>query len=74
MYEVIHKDQSVGDRAKYRYVDIYVKDYAEALEVSTKKMIQGSKLYIVETAELFVLNEDDGVWCSAMDGAVLGEA
>ncbi len=71
MYEVIQKTQGVGEHSKYKYVDIYVKDRAEAMEISTQKLTQGSKLYVVETAELFILNEDDGVWCSAVDGTVL---
>lgn len=73
MYEVIHKTQGVGEYETYNYADIYVKDRREALEVDTSHRIQGSKLYIVETAELFVLNEDEGMWCSATDGSVLGE-
>lgn len=71
MYEVVHQTQGAGVYFQYKYVDIYVKDSAEALTVSTRKLTQGSKLYIVETAELFVLNEDEGVWCSAADGTVL---
>lgn len=73
MYEVIHKTQGVGERTKYRYADIYVKDRDEAMAISTSELIQGSKLYVIETAELFVLNEDEGKWCSAVDGAVLQE-
>ncbi len=73
MYEVIHKTQGVGEYDKYKYADVYVKDRCEALGVSTGHRIQGSKLYIVETAELFVLNENEGVWCSSADGAVLRE-
>ena len=71
MYEVNHKEQGVGDQPKFKFVDIYVKDRQEALTVDTNQLIQGSKLYIVETAELFVLNEDEGVWYSAVDGSVL---
>ena len=73
MYEVIHKTQGVGEYDKYKYADIYVKDRAEATKINTNHLIQGSKLYIVETAEQFVLNQDDGVWCSAVDGTMLGE-
>ena len=73
MYEVIHKTQGVGEFDKYKYADIYVKNRAEAMEISTNHLIQGSKLYIVETAELFVLNQDNGVWCSTADGTMLGE-
>ena len=71
MYEVIQKVQCAGEYSKYKYVDIYVKDRTEALSISTNDLIQGSKLYIVESAELFVLNRDEGVWCSAVDGAAL---
>ncbi len=73
MYEWIHKAQGVGDHDTYKYADIYVKDRAEAVKVSTNNLAQGSKLYIVEAAELFVLNEDEGVWCSAVNGAALTE-
>ena len=74
MYEVIHKNQGIDEFSTYKYVDIYVKNRNEALKIDTTGLIQGSKLYIVEAAELFILNEDDGVWCSAVDGTVLGEA
>ena len=73
MFEVIHKTQGVGEFDKYKYADIYVKNRTEAMEISTNFLIQGSKLYIAETAELFVLNQNDGVWCSAVDGSMLGE-
>ena len=73
MYEYKHSVQSRGDTPRYRYVDIYVKDMAEALEIETGHLTQGSKLYIVETAELYVLNENAGVWCSAVDGRKLGQ-
>ncbi len=71
MYEVKHMAQGRGDSPKYRYVDIYVKDLTEAMTVETSQLTQGSKLYIVETAELYVLNENEGLWCSAVDGTVL---
>ena len=71
MYVLEHVTQSRGDTPKYKYVDIYVKDVAEALEVETYHFTQGSKLYIVETAELYILNENAGLWCSAVDGAIL---
>lgn len=71
MVEIKHMSLSLGDRPKRKFVDIYVKDRGEALTVNTDRLIQGSKLWIVETAELYVLNEDGGLWCSALDGAVL---
>lgn len=61
MYEVIHHDPTIDEHAKYTYADIYVKDRAEAASVSTSLRVQGSKMYIVETAELYVLNQDEGV-------------
>ncbi len=71
MYEILHKGQGSGESYKYQYMDIYVKDRAEALAVNRTRLTQGSKLYIIETAELYVLNEDRGQWCSAVDGTVL---
>ena len=71
MYEILHRDQGSGECFKYKYMDIYVKDRAEALTVNRAKLTQGSKLYIIETAELYVLNENGGLWCSAVDGTVL---
>ena len=71
MYEVVHQTQSAGKHFQYMYMDIYVKDRAEALAVSTQKLTQGSKLYIVEKAELFVLNDNGGEWYSAIDGTPL---
>lgn len=71
MVEIKHMEQGMGDCSKYRFVDVYVKDRAEAMDVNTSFLIQGSKLLIIETAELFILNEDEGVWCSAFDGTPL---
>ena len=71
MVEIKHMEQGSGDCPKHKFVDVYVKDHAEAVTVDTSRLIQGSKLWIVEAAELYVLNEDGGVWCSAMDGTVL---
>lgn len=71
MFEVKHIEQGTGEGPKFKFVDIYVKNRGEALTVGTDQLIQGSKLLIIETAELFVLNEDEGVWCHALDGTVL---
>lgn len=70
MQEIKHKEQRVGE-IKFKMLDIYVKDRAEALTVDTSLLMQGSKMLIIETVELFILNEDGGVWCSALDGSVL---
>lgn len=71
MVEFKHMEQGAGDCPKYKFSDIYVKDRQEAMEVDTSLLIQGSKLFIIETAELFILNQDGGTWCSALDGAFL---
>ena len=73
MFEVKHMELGVSDNPKYRFADIYVKNRTEAQAVKTDQLVQGSKLFIIETAELFVLNEDGGVWCSAVDGTVMEE-
>jgi hypothetical protein len=71
MVEIKHMEQGAGDCPKYKFADIYVKDREEALAVDTSLFIQGSKLFIIETAELFILNQDGGLWCSAVDGAFM---
>ena len=71
MQEIKHKEQRVGENLTYKMLDIYVKDVSEALTVDTALLLQGSKMLIIETMELFVLNEDGGVWYSASDGSVL---
>ena len=35
--------------------------------------IQGSKMYIIETAELYVLQANKKLWRSAIDGSPLSE-
>ena len=71
MQDIIHKEQSVGDTLTYRMKDLYVKDREEAMTVKTTLLLQGSKLFIVETMELFILNEDGGVWYRVPDMTVL---
>lgn len=70
MVKITHMEQSRGaNQPNYVLADVYVKNRAEAEELDTSLLIQGSKLLVIETAELFVLNEDGGIWCSALDGA-----
>lgn len=71
MYKRV-KDNYTDKAHKYReYADIYVGDREEGLSLDTDDYIQGSKLYVVELAELFVLNRTGGAWCSVNDGASL---
>ena len=66
-----HEDQR---KKKHReYAEIYVDDRAEALTVDPDDYIQGSKMYIIETAELYVLQANRKQWRSAMDGSPLRE-
>lgn len=68
------KDSYLDDNNKFReYAEIYVDDRAEALTVDPNDYIQGSKMYIIETAELYVLQSNRKQWCSAMDGSPLRE-
>ena len=68
------KDSYLDDNNKFRvYAEIYVDDRAEALSVDPNDYIQGSKMYIIETAELYVLQSNRKQWRSAMDGSPLRE-
>ena len=71
MVEIMHMERHTGDRPKRRMVDIYVKNSAEARTVDTSLLIQGSKLLVIETMELFILDDDGGVWRNVSDGAVM---
>ncbi len=71
MYKRV-KDNYTDDSRKYReYADVYVGDKQEGLSLDTDDYVQGSKLYVVETAELYVLNRAGGYWCSVVDGTPL---
>ena len=71
MYKRV-KDNYTDDSRKYReYADVYVGDKQEGLSLDTDDYVQGSKLYVVETAELYVLNRAGGSWCSVVDGTPL---
>ena len=73
MYKRV-KDKHADEYNKYReYAEIYVDDKTEALNVDPDDYIQGSKMYIIETAELFVLQANRKQWRSANDGSPLGE-
>ena len=71
MYKRV-KDSYVDDKKKRReYADIYVGDLAEARAVDTDDYIQGSKLYVVAEAALFVLQATGSIWRNAVNGAAL---
>ena len=73
MYKRV-KDKHEDTRKKYReYAEIYVDDRAEALTMDPDDYIQGSKMYIIETAELYVLQANRKQWRSAQDGSPLSE-
>jgi hypothetical protein len=73
MYKRV-KDDYNDERNKHReYAEIYVDDKAEALTIDPDDYIQGSKMYIIETAELYVLQANRKQWRSAKDGSPLSE-
>ena len=73
MYKRV-KDDYNDERNKHReYAEIYVDDKAEALTIDPDDYIQGSKMYIIETAELYVLQANRKQWRSAKDGSPLRE-
>ena len=53
------------------YADIYVENNKEAQSLDTNDYIQGSKLYVIETAQLYVLSREGGEWRSSTNGSVL---
>ena len=68
------KDSYLDEHKKFReYAEIYVDDVEEALSIPPDDYIQGSKMYIIETAELYVLQANRKQWRSASDGRPLGE-
>ena len=73
MYKRV-KDKHEDTHKKHReYAEIYVDDKTEALAVDPDDYIQGSKMYIIETAELYVLQANRKQWRSAKDGSPLSE-
>ena len=73
MYKRV-KDDYNDERNKHReYAEIYVDDKAEALTIDPDDYIQGSKMYIIETAELYVLQANRKQWRSAKAGSPLSE-
>ena len=73
MYKRV-KDDYNDERNKHReYAEIYVDDKAEALTLAPDDYIQGSKMYIIETAALSVLQANRKQWRSAKDGSPLSE-
>ena len=73
MYKRV-KDKHEDQRKRYReYAEIYVDDRAEALTVDPDDYIQGSKMYVIETAELYVLHFGRKQWRNAYDGSPLEE-
>ena len=73
MYKRV-KDKHEDRHKRYReYAEIYVDDRAEALAIDPDDYIQGSKMYVIETAELYVLQSNRKQWRSAYDGKPLSE-
>jgi hypothetical protein len=73
MYKRV-KDKHEDKFKRYReYAEIYVDDIEEALTVDPDDYIQGSKMYIIETAELYVLQANRKQWRSVDDGSPLSE-
>ncbi|MBQ9780421.1 MAG: hypothetical protein IJW00_05710 [Clostridia bacterium] len=70
MYKRV-KENSWMNGVQREYADIYVENVREAKTVDTNDYIQGSKLYVIETAQLYVLSREGGVWRNASNGSVL---
>ena len=73
MYKRVKDDYEDKTKKHREYAEIYVDDVAEALTVDPDDYIQGSKMYIIETAELYVLQANRKQWRSAKNGRPLSE-
>lgn len=73
MYKRVKDDYEDKNKKHHEYAEIYVDDVAEALTVDPDDYIQGSKMYIIETAELYVLQANRKQWRSAKNGRPLSE-
>ena len=73
MYKRVKDDYDDEHKKHREYAEIYVDDKAEALTVDPDDYIQGSKMYVIETAELYVLQSNRKQWRSARDVSPLRE-
>lgn len=73
MYKRVKDDHNDRYNKHREYAEIYVDDRKEALSLDPDDYIQGSRMYIIETAELYVLQANRKQWRSATDGHPLDE-
>ncbi len=52
---------------------ILVTTRAEALALSTERLVQGCMLFVIRTGSLYMLDADGGSWYNTADGALLTE-
>lgn len=52
---------------------IYVTTRNEARSLSTDRLVQGSVLFVIRTGQMYMLDEDGGVWRNIASGSALTE-
>lgn len=52
---------------------IYVTTPDEARSLSTDRLVQGSVLFVIRTGQMYMLDEDGGVWRNIASGSALTE-
>lgn len=52
---------------------IYVTTRDEATALSTARLVQGSVLFVIRTGQMYMLEEDGGVWRNVATGSALTE-
>lgn len=52
---------------------IYVTTHDEARSLSTDRLVQGSVLFVIRTGQMYMLDEDGGVWRNIASGSALTE-
>jgi hypothetical protein len=52
---------------------ILVTDRAEALVLSTERLVQGTMLFVIRSGGLYMLDTDGGNWYNTSTGALLSE-
>lgn len=52
---------------------IYVTTRDEARSLPTDRLVQGSVLFVIRTGQMYMLDEDGGVWRNIASGSALTE-
>lgn len=73
---MIRKEVIESARKNGKYIEkviVYATDKADVGGVSTADFTQGSMLFVVREAKMYLLDEDGGAWYNASTGTALTE-